>query len=239
MKSVSLAVVEALDVVEDRRPDHLPTGEVMPMEKLGLQARHKRFRDVVLQRRSGPSYRRNDPGLFKPLTEGECRILYAAISMMDKPRCWLPSPQCHLKNVDHQLCFEVSGHRPSDHSPGVDIEYEGQVEEALISSAQIRYVRRPVPVWSRCSEVPVHEIHSGHGVRVPAGGAPLSSTQAASQEAGSSHQASDPLSGAAHSQSSELGMHPWVAIDLTAPVVDLCVLLSKPLILSGPLGRRA
>jgi hypothetical protein len=72
-------------------------------------------------------------------------------------------------------------------------------------------------------------------VFVPASGVPLSSTLAASQ-AGFSHQPGYSLPGAAYSQSPELGgMDARVAVDLTAPMMDLSDPLGELSVLPAPL----
>jgi len=106
----------------------------------------------------------------------------------------------HLKGVDYELGAQMIRYTPSYDHPRVDVEDEGQVEEAPVRT-QLRCDRRPKLVWGAGAEVPLHKIRSRRGVRISVGGSPLSPTPA-SREAALSPQTGNPLPSAAHSQSS-------------------------------------
>jgi len=42
----------------------------------------------------------------------------------------LSSPESHLKSIYLELGAQVISHRPTYHLPGVDIEYEGEIQKA-------------------------------------------------------------------------------------------------------------
>ena len=46
------------------------------------------------------------------------------------PPHWPTSPDRHVDGFDDQLAAEMIRHRPADDTPAVDIEYDGQREEA-------------------------------------------------------------------------------------------------------------
>jgi hypothetical protein len=102
----------------------------------------------------------------------------------------------------------------------------------VISAVQIYLIR------SYGSEVASDEIQGRDGVLVPASGA-FPATSDAALKARFAHQSCNPLPGAAHSQSSELGMDAWVAIDPAAPVMDLSDLLGERCVFTVSFGGRA
>jgi hypothetical protein len=99
-------------------------------------------------------------------------------------------------------------------------------------------VSRPEFIWCDSIEVPLHEVRSGDSVLVPAGGS-LPPAAHATLKTGFSHQSGNPFARAAHSQSPKLSMHPRVAINPSATLVDLRDLMSESRILSCPLGGLA
>ena len=50
---------------------------------------------------------------------------------MNQSGIGLSSPESHLKSIYHELGAQVVSHRPTYHLPGVDIEYEGEIQKAL------------------------------------------------------------------------------------------------------------
>src|SRR5205085_9161398 len=87
---------------------------------------------------------------------------------MDQPRCRPPAPEGHLEGTDHQLRPQVTLHRPPDEPPGVNIEDERQVQEALLS-VDVGDIRRPEFVWCCGGELPADQVLGGNGVLVAAG----------------------------------------------------------------------
>ena len=49
--------------------------------------------------------------------------------MVNQPGIGLSSPVSHLKSIYHELGVQVDRSKATHHLPGVDIEYEGQVEK--------------------------------------------------------------------------------------------------------------
>jgi transposase len=230
-------VVEPFDVVEDRYPGRLPAGETMPVKQLALQARHEALGDGVIQRRSRPAHRRHDTCFFEPLAERQRGVLHTPVGMVNQPRSGFASPEGHLQSVDHELRAEMVGHRPADHLPGVDVEDEGEIQKAL-PSMDVSNIRRPDLIRSCGSEVATDEIRGRDGVLVSASSA-FPTTSDAALKTRFAHQACNPLPGAAHSQSSELGMDAWVAIDPAAAVMDLSDLLDERCVFTVSFGGRA
>src|SRR5215207_1155432 len=132
----------------------------------------------------------------------------------------------------------MGGHRPAHHSPGVDIQNEGQVEETFIR-VQIRYVRRPEPIWCWGSEVSLHQVWSGNSERVLAGSVPPPAAPQAAPEPILSHQTGNTSPRAAHSQSLEFGVDPGIAVCSSATSMDLPDLLGQARVLFGSLGGQA
>src|SRR5215212_5523791 len=129
------------------------------------------------------------------------------------------------------------GHRPANHPPRVDVEDEGEIHKSL-PSRDVSYVRHPDLIRSRGGEVATDEVRSRGGALVPASGA-FPATSDAALKTRFAHQSCNPLLGAAHSQSSELGMDAWVAIDPAAPVMDLSDLLGERCVFTVSFGGRA
>lgn len=71
----ALAVVEALQILEERRLRYLAGWKLDPTDQLGLQGRHKRFRDGVIQSRAYPTHRGDDARLLQSLAKREGRVL--------------------------------------------------------------------------------------------------------------------------------------------------------------------
>src|SRR5215218_8828328 len=94
------SVVEPFQVLEDGTPRYLSIGETLPMHELRLQGGDEAFRHGIVQGSSGPSHRGNDAHLFEALAKRDCRVLGAAVGMMNESGRWLAPPDRHLQRVD-------------------------------------------------------------------------------------------------------------------------------------------
>lgn len=77
--------------------------------------------------------------------------------MADESRRRVPPVNSHLKSSRYQFAAQMVRHRPAHRPPGVDVEDEGQAEEAFIRG-QIRNVRRPQTIGRSGDEVPLHKV---------------------------------------------------------------------------------
>src|SRR5215208_3057238 len=159
-------------------------------EEFALQTRHEALRESIVQGRAYPTHRRYDTRLFEPLAKPKRRILHSLIRVVNQTNVGVSPPEGHLKSIYHELRSQMGCHRPADYFPRVDIQDEGQVEKAL-PGMDVGYVRRPEPVRSRCGEVSLHEIGSGSGVKIAAGGS-LPTTADAALQTCLAHQSSNP-----------------------------------------------
>src|SRR3982750_4745342 len=87
---------------------------------------------------------------------------------MDQPRSGPPAPDGHLKGTEHQLRPQVTLHRPTDEPPGVSIQNERQIQEALLGF-YVGDVRRPEFVCCHGAKLPADQVLGGNGVLVAAG----------------------------------------------------------------------
>src|SRR3712207_2663107 len=127
--------------------------------------------------------------------------------------------------------------RPSDEPPGIGVEHERHVEEALLS-IDVRNIRRPEPVGSCDGEVPADQIFGGDGAFVASGGVPPAAPDAASKTL-FAHQPGHPLTSAADADGSQLGMHSRRAVGFPAALVDLADLAGKSGVLPSSPRRRS
>ncbi len=96
-----------------------------------------------------------------------CRI--PLVEVMDEPGGRLPSPHVHPEGAHDDLGSQVALHRPSNDPTRVDVEDEGQVQEAFIRR-DVCDVRDSHLVFARGLEVPFHEIFRRLGPLAAAGG---------------------------------------------------------------------
>src|SRR5215210_24710 len=230
------SVVEPFQVLEDGTPRYLSIGETSSMHELGLQGGDEALCHRVVQGGSGPSHRRNDADLFEALAEGDRCVLDAAVGMMHESRRWLTPPHRHLEGIHHKLGSHVGVHRPPDDPTRMGVQDEGQVEEAL-PRRYVRDVRHPDPVGLSGHEVPAKQIWGGSSPRIAAGGSTLLAPHT-TPESLDSHQSSYPPACAFHSERTQLGMYPWVAVGLAAPAMDLADHFDEKCVPPSPLRRR-
>jgi len=130
--------------------------------------------------------------------------------VVDQSPARSPLPQRHLDGFDNQLRPQVFGHRPTNNPATIDIEYDGQIEEAH-PGRHIRDVRDPEPIGSRGSKVPPHQVRRGDGIRRPACRArPFASVTTVQPR--DPQQASDPFARAMDAFLSQFGMDARCAI---------------------------
>src|SRR2546427_4938848 len=127
--------------------------------------------------------------------------------MVDHPVAWPPLPQCHGERVHCQCCIRTLARGPAYDAPSEGIEHDPEVAPAF-TSAVLRQVRHPQPVWCVGSELALHEIRVERPPGITAGDA----TKATSVDAEQScrpHEPGHPLAGAPEPLAQpQLCMHP-------------------------------
>src|SRR5215213_856420 len=124
-------VVEALYVLEDRRPCSLAVRPRMAVDQLPLQGRDEALGHRVVIGISYRSHRRQKTRLLEPTAELNRGVLATAVGMVDQPRRWPASVDSHVQSVENQLRLETVCHGPADDLAGVGIQHEREVEPAL------------------------------------------------------------------------------------------------------------
>jgi hypothetical protein len=108
-------VVEALDVLEDRRPRYLPGWPAAPLEKLRLEGGDERLGEGVVVGRAHPTRRGYQPFILEPLSERQRSVLHSSVRVVHEPRSGLAPRDRHLQGVYDEFGPQVCGHRPADH----------------------------------------------------------------------------------------------------------------------------
>src|SRR4051812_13478528 len=133
-------VIEEFNELEDRYPGRL-AAKIASHPNLTLQSRDEALGNGVVQGRAHPTHRWHDSRFLQPLAKRESCVLRSPIAMVDESRRRVPPVNSHLKSSRYQFTAQIVCHRLAHHPPGVDVEDEGQVEEAFIRG-QMCNVRR-------------------------------------------------------------------------------------------------
>ena len=138
----------------------------------------------------------------------------------------------HIQRVEHEAGFQVCLHRPTHDTSAPRIDDHRQVQEA----ARRRYVRDvgdPELVATFHTEVTLDEVRCGPCVSVTLRRAPLLATGRTLQ-AGQPHQATHTLVVDSPAVVPELGLHPRLAVRLSAEAVDLTHPTQQLLVIDRP-----
>jgi len=101
-----------------------------------------------------------------------------------------------MQGVYYKLGSQMSRHRPSDEPSRVSVQYEGQVEEALVGF-HVGYIRDPEAIGRYGSEISTDEIRGRDSAPVPASSTFLMAAEA-TLESFFSHQPRYPFTAAAN-----------------------------------------
>lgn len=115
------------------------------------------------------------------LPNGSAAYCAPLLRVMDEPRTegGFPAPKRHPKSLQDQLGFEVRGHRPADYFAAENVQDEGEVEKP--SSVWTYVMSATQSLTGAGAEVVPHQVGSGHGARIGAGGALLRTAKASPQ----------------------------------------------------------
>ena len=125
----------------------------------------------------------------------------------------------HVQRVEHEIGFQVRLHQPTHDTSTPGIDDHSQVQEAA-RRRDVRDVGDPELVGAFHTEVTLDEVRCGPCVSVTLRRAPLLATGRTLQ-AGQPHQATHALVVDSPAVVPELGLHPRLAVRLSAEEVDL------------------
>src|SRR4051794_24740294 len=158
------AVVEALDVAEDRGPGFGLGWPGAPVDEVLLQARVEALEHGVVEAVAAASHRDVDPDAAAAAREDQRRELRAPVAVMDQADVRTTARDGHLERVDDELCAEVIGERPADDPPAVAVHHAGQLQPAF-PRADVGDVRAPQPVDGGWVEVALDQVGRGPDAR--------------------------------------------------------------------------
>ena len=159
-----------------RRSPSLPPawlGNLIRLDQLGFERRDEALGHGVVQGGPGSSHRRGDAHLPQLLPRKRARCTGSLVGVMHQPGSGLPPPNGHPQGVHDEFGPKMRLHRPPDDPPGVDIEDEGQVQEAFLGG-DICNVRYPDLVHLRGHGSSFYEVLARR-VSYPDGWLPFSS----------------------------------------------------------------
>ena len=107
------AVVEDLDVLEDRGPRFGRARPVGAVDQLGLQGGEEALGHGVVVAVADRAHRRRDPGLAQALAEGQARVLGAVVAVVDEVRARAAADDRRVERRGDELGPHVGRHRSS------------------------------------------------------------------------------------------------------------------------------
>ena len=153
----SAGVVEALDVLEDRRPCGLSVRPGVAVDQLPFESRDEALGHRVVVGVCNRSHRGQESGLFEAATELDRSVLATPVGVVDQSRLWPAGVDSHVEGIEHDLGSQVVRHRPADDPSGVGVQDEREVEPAL-PGPDVRDVCDPKTIRSPWGEVAPHKI---------------------------------------------------------------------------------
>src|SRR5690625_3282 len=118
------------------------------------------------------SHRRLDASLSQPLGVADRYILRTQVGMMDQRSVIASCVQGLFQRIQDEVSARRTRHLPADDAPGVDIDDEGHVGNAL-PGGYVREVRYPQLVGPIGAKLPIHQILRTRRCRVACGQADL------------------------------------------------------------------
>src|SRR5215210_4613959 len=152
-------VVEALDVFEDRGSRRLTTRPRVAVDQFPLQGRHEALSYRVVVGIGHRPHRRQKTLFPEPAPKLHGRILAAPVRMVNQSWRGSASVDSHVQRIKHKRGPQIVGHGPADHSPGVGVQDEREVEPAL-PGTDVSYVCYPQAIRSFGGEVALHQVQS-------------------------------------------------------------------------------
>ena len=121
-------VIEAVDVFEDCQLGGAAGGPGPLPQELGLDRFEEGLDRSVVVAIPGSTHRYPEAMLAQNLLIIVGTILATAIRMVDAALGWSPQRKGHVQRPDRQVAFHPVADSPADHSPGMQIKYDSQIE---------------------------------------------------------------------------------------------------------------
>lgn len=118
------------------------------IDKLSLVQTVQRFRRSIIIRVTFTPDRTHRPGVFKPLSVTDRRVLHAAIGMVDQPVNALvpPRPDRHFQRIEREICLQVASDLPAENAAGEQVHHERGIYEIRGDDGHVRDVRDPAAI---------------------------------------------------------------------------------------------
>lgn len=186
------AVVEGLDVIEDRGAGVSPGGEAPTVNEFILQAAPERFHRGVIVAVAPAAHGGDEAVVGERGTIIGTGILHAAVGVMDKTGAGLALAQRHHQSGQRHRRVEGGAHGPADQAATATVEHASDVEPAFVGR-HVSQIAHPDLVRlgrGRQRREPV----GGNRMRVSAvGGAHAIPSPLSTPQAVLPHQASDAM----------------------------------------------
>src|SRR4051794_29798036 len=230
------AVVEGLEILEDRPPGRLPGREVGAVHELGLEAAEEGLHGRVVPAVPLAAHGLPDavPGEDRPVVLA--RVLHPAVGVLDQPRRRLPSLQGHPQGVARQLGPQVVGHAPADDLARGQVLDRGEVEPAF-PGRDVAEVGQPDRVRPLGGEVPVEQVRRDRVVVPAVGRARHAAPPARDGETVPTHEPRHPLATDPDALRPRLGVHARAAVGAPAGLEDRPDPLAHPSVGRVAAGR--
>jgi len=157
-------IVEHRKVLEDIRCRFVPSGVAPMVHELAFECPEKTFDTGIVPAVARAAHAAGDAVLAEQPLVSACRVLAAAIRVMEQPRHGLPMRQRHGEGPVGSIHGQPMAHRPADHGTRVPVEHQGEIEPAL-RRPNIGHVPGPHPVGLPDLELPGEGV-AGHRPRV-------------------------------------------------------------------------
>ena len=126
-----MGVVDALDVVEDRRSSRLTGRPRTTVDQLPFERRDEALRHRVAISVGHRTHRGHKRFFSKPAAALHRRVLTTLVGATYQPRRGPASVDRHVHRIQHELRSEIVRHGPTDHFSRVRVQDERKVKPAL------------------------------------------------------------------------------------------------------------
>ena len=124
-------IIEALDVIEHIGLGFVPRPIGLARRSLGLQRGEEALHRRIVPDVARAAHRADDAVIGHQALELLAGVLAAAIGVMQQRIGFAPPPDRHHQGIGDELRRHPCAHRPTDHTPGEEIDDGSHIEPAL------------------------------------------------------------------------------------------------------------
>ena len=127
----SSGIVEAVDVFEQGHFRLSPCVPLVAPDQLGLQGLEEGLDDGVIVAIAIAAHRDEEAMFAKQILIFVRAILTAPVGVVDTSRRRPAQSNGHVQSPDRQVPLQAAADGPADHTTGVEVENDGQIQPAL------------------------------------------------------------------------------------------------------------